>query len=215
MLRWKKVKNISFLPIVVSYMAKLYVLLVWVTSRVNYQVPDSAKEILISKRSCIVSLWHAHIFIMPYFMSRYGIFNAVVSNHKDGIFLAEYLKRYGHRIIFGSSNRQSLTAIRGVLKALRDGQRVAITPDGPRGPRYKVGGNIIAIANKTNLPILVLSVAYSRKIVLNTWDKFLIPLPFGRIYIEISSPIKVLKNNLEEVMISRAESAELKVNYAG
>jgi lysophospholipid acyltransferase (LPLAT)-like uncharacterized protein len=212
MLGWKKIKNISFLPILASYFAKIYVLFTWVTSRVNYQISDNAKEILKCNQPCIVSLWHAHILIMPYFMSRYGAFNAVVSNHKDGIFLAECLKRYGHKTIFGSSNRQSLTAIRGVLKALREGQRVAITPDGPRGPRYKVGGNIVAIAAKTNLPILVLSVAYSRKIVLSTWDKFLIPLPFGRIYIEISPPLDMIRDDLEEVMVAKAEHAELQVN---
>lgn len=194
----KQVGKLRWFAIVISYIAKSYMLFVWLTARVNCDIDHQASEILRKKQSCILSLWHSYIFIMPYFMKRFGIFGAVVSSHSDGRYLVEYLKRFGHVPIIGSSNKKAFSAMRGVLTMLREGGSVAITPDGPRGPRHKVSGNITAIAAKAELPIIMLAFHASHKIVLNTWDKFIIPLPFAHITVSISAPIYCDKYKLEE-----------------
>ena len=68
---------------------------------------------------------------------------------------------------------------------------LAITPDGPRGPRYQVQAGVIALAQFTGLPLVPVSCHLSAKKVLRSWDGFQVALPFGRCAVEIGEPLMV------------------------
>jgi lysophospholipid acyltransferase (LPLAT)-like uncharacterized protein len=81
----------------------------------------------------------------------------------------------------GSSSRRGSTAIRELTSLLESGVDLAITPDGPRGPKYSLGAGAVFLSQKTGIPIMPLHARYHWAIRLKTWDNFAIPIPFSRV----------------------------------
>jgi lysophospholipid acyltransferase (LPLAT)-like uncharacterized protein len=105
---------------------------------------------------------------------------ALVSASKDGAFLAAILERFGVQPVRGSSSRRGSQALLELTSWAEQGYDLAITPDGPRGPRYVVQEGIIVLAQLTGLPIVPVNYWLKRKWTLNSWDAFQIPQPFTR-----------------------------------
>ena len=104
---------------------------------------------------------------------------AMVSASKDGGFLAAILEYFGVEPVRGSSSRRGPQALLELTTWAERGYDLAITPDGPRGPRYEVQEGTMSLAQVTGLPIIPFSFNLGWKIKANSWDKFQIPLPFG------------------------------------
>ena len=104
---------------------------------------------------------------------------AMVSASRDGGFLAGVLQRFRVQPVRGSTSRRGPQALRELTTWARRDYDLAITPDGPRGPRYVVQDGIIALAQLTGRPIIPVSFNLGWKIRPNSWDHFLIPLPFS------------------------------------
>jgi lysophospholipid acyltransferase (LPLAT)-like uncharacterized protein len=104
----------------------------------------------------------------------------LVSASRDGAFLAAILKRFGVQPVRGSSSRRGAQALLELTTWAERGYDLAITPDGPRGPRYVVQEGAMSLAQITGLPIVPASYRLQWKIQLKSWDGFQIPLPFSR-----------------------------------
>jgi lysophospholipid acyltransferase (LPLAT)-like uncharacterized protein len=104
----------------------------------------------------------------------------MVSASKDGAFLAAILERFGVQPVRGSSSRRGPQALLELTTWAKRGYDLAITPDGPRGPRYVVQDGAMALAQVTGLPLVPASYHLHWKIQLKSWDRFQIPLPFSR-----------------------------------
>ena len=116
---------------------------------------------------------------------------AIVSASKDGALLAAILQCFGVQPVRGSSSRLGREAATALVGVLRGGNDVGITPDGPRGPKYKVADGVISLAQLTGAPIVPLSYDLSHKFQLNSWDGFMIPLPFGRATLRVGPLVNV------------------------
>lgn len=137
----------------------------------------------------ILVFWHNRIpaisigFLRHYpskHPSRKGV-SVLTSPSKDGDILAGVMANLGMGSVRGSSSRRGSTAIRELSSLLESGVDLAITPDGPRGPKYTLGPGAVFLAQKTGIPIMPLHARYHRSIRLKTWDNFAIPLPFSRV----------------------------------
>jgi hypothetical protein len=137
----------------------------------------------------------------------------LVSASKDGAFLAAILERFGVMPVRGSSSRRGPQALLELITWAERGYDLAITPDGPRGPRYMVQEGAMSLAQVTGLPVVPVSYHLSRKIQLKSWDRFQIPMPFalcevtaGRVFRvprEVSdSEREALRQQLEAEMIA-------------
>jgi hypothetical protein len=104
---------------------------------------------------------------------------ALISASKDGAMLANIFERFGVQPVRGSSSRRGAQALRELATWAERGYDLAITPDGPRGPRYVVAEGATGLAQITGLPILTMSYFLKWKITLKSWDAFQIPLPFS------------------------------------
>ena len=104
------------------------------------------------------------------------------------------MKYFNIETITGSSSKGGSEAIRNIIKSLKSGISIGMTPDGPRGPRMKVNSAIIKIASLTGHKIVPLSYSVKKKFFLNSWDKFLVALPFGKGCFIWGKPIKIKKN---------------------
>ena len=142
----------------------------------------------------ITILWHNQLFGAPRFYRRFlreRKVAALISASKDGGWLSGLFERVGIRPIRGSQSRRGASALRELLRASRDGYDIAITPDGSKGPIYKVKHGAVVVAVKTRMPILLVGLNYRRTLRLKTWDRFFVPLPFSRVDIRID-PLGVI-----------------------
>lgn len=147
----------------------------------------------------ILVFWHNRIsaitiaFLRHYparHPSRKGV-SVLTSPSKDGDILAGVMANLGMGAVRGSSSRRGSTAIRELTSLLESGTDLAITPDGPRGPKYCLGPGAVFLAQKTGVPIILLHARYYSAIRLKTWDNFAIPLPFSRIDVTLDKAVTI------------------------
>jgi hypothetical protein len=143
-----------------------------------------------SGRPFIFLLWHEVLLPLLWHHRRQGI-AIMVSEARDGRYLSELAARWGYRRVHGSSTRGGTRALLGAVRALQEGTPVAITPDGPRGPRRELKSGILAAAEKSGAPILPIHATADRAWRLRSWDRFLIPRPFARVRIGYGAPLLV------------------------
>lgn len=119
----------------------------------------------------------------------------LISSHFDGMLISKTVKYFGLKTIAGSTNRNATRVLIQGIKALNSGYDVGITPDGPKGPRHEVADGIIAMAKKTKRKIVLIKMKPTKFWQLNSWDKFIIPKPFGTLNYYATKPIDI--SNLE------------------
>ena len=171
-----------------ALLARLYIRLLGATSRItvkgNSRHPGPA----------VYALWHRQEVLMIWLHRGQGLCG-LVSQSKDGEYMARILLGMGFNVIRGSSSNGGSQALRALTKAARAGHSIAVTPDGPKGPIFKVHPGIIFIAQKAGIPIIPAACALSSKKVLRNWDKYQFPLPFGRIEAVYGEPIPVAETD--------------------
>ena len=173
----------------------------------------------------IYAFWHC-MMLIPAYVGRKSRIQVLISQHSDGEYIARVIKRLGFGVIRGSTTRGGMRAIKALVDKIREGYPVAITPDGPRGPRFVVQPGSIYLGKKTQLPIIPTVVGLSSYWTLPSWDKFRIPKPFSRALMLYGDPIHIPPNLndeemehyrllLEQTMISMAEKADMLVQKEG
>lgn len=143
----------------------------------------------------IYILWHNRFFVVPPAWNRicYGLRKtvALTSASNDGAMVAAAMKVFGLDSIRGSSSRRGVAALVGLKRALAAGNDICLTPDGPRGPRYRVQPGFLKLAEATGAPIIPIHLRFSNAWRLKTWDRFVIPKPFSRVEITFAEPIRI------------------------
>lgn len=140
------------------------------------------KELADKREPYVLLAWHEAILPLLWFHRGRGM-TIVVSEGKEGRYLAEYAKRLGYREARGSSSRGGVRALLGAVKALQNGGSAAFTPDGPRGPRRVFKGGGVLAAQRARAPVVPVHADASRAWRLRSWDRLLIPKPFARVRI--------------------------------
>jgi lysophospholipid acyltransferase (LPLAT)-like uncharacterized protein len=143
----------------------------------------------------IVAFWHNRTALMAYFYERYcrgRIALTFISRSRDGQFMTDVAARFGIKAVRGSSSRHGTSAMLAAIRAASD-QNVdlVITPDGPRGPRYQIQPGLIRLAQATQRPIVAVTYQLKWKLLLNSWDRFHVPLPFSTCHLVTGEPIFV------------------------
>ena len=149
----------------------------------------------------IMACWHGELLMIPYAYTRYKKtphVKLLISEHFDGNLIAKTLNFFGFETIRGSSTRGGVKALLQSIKELKNGYDLGITPDGPRGPRHEISDGIILMAQKAKVKITLVEIKPSASWKLNSWDKFVIPKPFGTINYYISDLIDIADMELEE-----------------
>ncbi len=141
-------------------------------------------------KGCILAFWHESFFILPEIHRGENV-HVMVSRHADGEMIHRVLVRFGNATARGSSTAGGKEAFMDLIDRAEDGFCLAMTPDGPRGPRRKLKPGTIALARRTGLPIVLMANSAKREIVVRSWDRFRMPLPFTRARVVYSDPIPI------------------------
>lgn len=183
-------------------MVWFFITCVCATLRKRVILKGNAGEIL-GKKQCIIALWHNRTFT-PCYVYRYCVDSKVpmsmlTSASKDGALLSTVAGDYGMRTVRGSSHRRGAVGFRDMLRELNEGCCMCITPDGPKGPRYKSRAGVIRLASVSGLPILPLCIDIPNCWrIKKAWDGFVIPKPFSRVNVLVREPLHVPSDIDEE-----------------
>jgi lysophospholipid acyltransferase (LPLAT)-like uncharacterized protein len=160
----------------------------------------------------LLACWHGRMLYFPHLYYRQR-FTILVSHSQDGEFVSQVLQRFGAHVTRGSSSHGGAQALREIVRKVRSGYHAALTPDGPRGPRYQVQPGIVAVAQQTGAAIVPVTYSARWKKVFRSWDAFLMPLPFSRIVVIYGQPIYVPASASPAVFEAKRHEVETSLRH--
>ena len=180
---------------------------------VRYRVEGEANLTQFTARGepVIYALWHGRLLPLTYYHRNRDI-TAIISQSEDGEYIARVVEGWGYETVRGSTSRGGGSALRGLVKAARSGSSLAITPDGPRGPRQQLQPGVITVAQMTGLPIIPLAGGCSRAWWPGTWDRFCVPKPFSTVTVQYGTPRFVPRDATEAELATHARELESELN---
>lgn len=192
----------------------------WALATTRWRVVGEAHlDTVVANPPCIAAFWHERLPLMPAMWlhvrndRRVGReMHVLVSRHRDGRFIADAISYLSIDVVHGSSakpGKASATATKGgasgvrvMLDLLETGDFVAITPDGPRGPRRVAAAGVAQLGGLSGLPVLACAAQTTRHRVLGSWDRMMVPLPFGRGVIVCAPLIHVPREGWEDSLLA-------------
>lgn len=187
---WKDFKK-WFVPKAFYYLVKF----LYATNKKVYHHPKDEKE------PFITCMWHGDLLGQIYNYHNFrdnGTIKAIISESRDGETIARLAAMFKIWSIRGSSSKGGARVIIKALKELKIGNDIAISPDGPRGPRFSIADGIVIISQKSGRKIRCFNTIPSRYWQMNSWDRFVLPKPFGKIDFYISEAFSIEGLEVEE-----------------
>jgi lysophospholipid acyltransferase (LPLAT)-like uncharacterized protein len=167
------------------------------TCRFDAKGEDHYRQIIGAGRPVVFVVWHGRLLAGAYHQRRNGLV-ALISEHRDGEYIARVVERWGYGTVRGSSTRGGTGAMRGLLRELRRGRSVVLTPDGPQGPREVMKPGALVVAQLSGAPIIPVATGADRVwSVAAGWDRFQVPKPFSRVRLRYGAPIAVPRDASE------------------
>lgn len=168
-----------------------FVSLVGLTNRVSVVRGEIPQRLHAEGRRFIYCFWHQRQVFFTWTHRGAGA-AVLVSRSKDGDLIAETMRLSDIGAVRGSSSRGGAAAAKEMVETLRAGLDIGITPDGPKGPARQVKDGVLRVAQLSGAPIVPIANALSRKLeIKRAWDRFQVPLPFGRAVVVYGEPIFV------------------------
>ncbi|HSE92262.1 MAG TPA: lysophospholipid acyltransferase family protein [Methylomirabilota bacterium] len=181
----------------IAMLAASVVRLLGRTLRLQVVGAERVRPLWEAGRPVIYAAWHGRVLMMPWASARlrrtHGArrVSVLASRSRDGELVARYAARFGVAAVRGSSSRGGAGGLRALVDAVRNGEDVALVPDGPRGPRGRLKEGVVVLAALTGAPVVPLAIATRPARRLASWDAFLVPLPFARCALVLGQPICV------------------------
>ncbi len=189
----------------IAGLAGLYLRFALGTTRWRFHGADHAAP-HIAGAPVIVAFWHERQAMMPMLWvlaRRNGArvrAHVLVSRHRDGRLIGQVVRWFRLDAVHGSSSRGGPASLRTLAGLLAAGDHVAITPDGPRGPRREAAPGVAQLAGLAGVCVLPCAAQSTRHTVLRTWDRFIVPLPFARGVVVCEPTIAVSPEGWEEAL---------------
>ena len=170
-----------------------FIFLTGVTAKISWVGKEIIDELIEKSQPFIICAWHQDIYFSSWLLKDFEL-TALISSSKDGEYINQILSGFGFRAVRGSSTRGGIGAMKQLVRCLKDGNAVAITPDGPQGPIHKIQEGIVALAKMTGVPIIPWRYEASSCWKLNSWDSHKIPKPTTKIRSVFGQPLYVPKS---------------------
>lgn len=192
----KKMLRSQIIQNFIAFLCFLYIVLIFRLTRwekVNFEIPAAYVD---KKRPFIVCFWHGRLMMMPYAwaLKKKRPFHMLISGHRDGRLISKVISYLGIRTIEGSSTHMGETALKGMVRILKNQGTVGITPDGPKGPCHKAKMGLIMASYLTQADILPATFSVSSFKIFKSWDQFLWAFPSRKGLLVWGKPIKAPSN---------------------
>ena len=190
----------------------LYIRLVYATGKWEVEGAEIPRRILAQGKPFILAFWHGRLLMMPMAWLHMAPMHMLISNHRDGRIIADAVRYFDIDWLAGSSSEGGLAALRQMVKHLKAGDCVGITPDGPRGPAMRASLGIAATSRLARVPIVPITYATRRRRILGSWDRFHFPFAPTRGIFIWGEPIDVPANADEAMLETYRLLVETRMN---
>lgn len=185
-----------------------YMRFVRISGRWRIVGAEKASKLAEDGQPLIVVFWHGRMVMTPFGWRHSNRVHVLSSAHRDGQIASRTMGHFGVRPVFGSTKRGGAGALLRLGKILRDGDIVAISPDGPRGPRMRASAGAVHLARLAGAKIIPLTFSARPSHVFSSWDRFMLPLPFCRGVILWGTPMEVARDADTAMLESSRELLE-------
>jgi lysophospholipid acyltransferase (LPLAT)-like uncharacterized protein len=211
-LRWDHPLWRRLAPALAKNLARAYLR----TCFADLHVRQEVKDLVLTGRPVIYTVWHCHLLYPLYYIRRYypQLPPTVVmaSPSRDGEFIGKVARGLGFTVCFGSRRKGGVQALQQMAEYFQKGYSCGLIADGSRGPARVAQKGPLYLARQTQAPIIPLAVGASRKITFNTWDRFELPLPFSRLLVLVGDPLYVRPGDRGGLLEERRLELDTRLN---
>lgn len=186
----KRLLKSQFTQSLLSHVLAFYIRLVMLTNRKEFHIHPAAAALMRGEGNAIFAFWHGRMMLLPAINPPRKM-HVLISEHRDGKLISQVIHHFGQDTIVGSTSKGGTEAVRNIVRLLKKGDNVSITPDGPRGPNQQATIGIATVAKLARKPVMPVTFSASKHKRLRSWDKFMVAKPFGRIVFCVGEPIMV------------------------
>jgi lysophospholipid acyltransferase (LPLAT)-like uncharacterized protein len=173
-------------------LAKAVMSLVYRTCRKTIINLEAEKQLAAQGRPILYTCWHGQLaYVFCTFPYRPRPIVLLASPSFDGELISRVAERFSASVFFGSRNKGGLAALKKIAALMRQGNYGGIIADGSRGPYHHLQKGVVMLARDAGAPVIPVAVASEKKIVLNSWDRFELILPFSRVALLFGEPFEV------------------------
>lgn len=208
----KKILQSDAAMTIACFVGALYIRLVRYTGRWRIEGEHIPETFRSAGKPFILTFWHGRLLMMPYCWRRTDLVNMLISGHRDGRLISQTVKHFNIGSVVGSTTQGGAQAMRHLIRLMREGGIVGITPDGPKGPRMRVGEGTVALARLSGAAIVPATFAASRRRIMGSWDRFVLALPFSRGVFLWGEPIEVPRDADGDLLEARRQELEGAMN---
>lgn len=217
---FKRLMRSSAMVAVIGWLIAAYMVIIKYTTRWEVEQFENIAPLIESREGLIVMTWHSRFLMLnSAWRKGYALPHVLISRSRDGAIVAQASRFLGLRTIRGSSKKHGSDRVKGgaqasleIVGALDRGGCIVITPDGPRGPRQRLGDGPLRLARLTGVKIIPCIFSVSRRKQFDSWDKFVLPLPFGRGKIIWGTPVSFSESADERLLQSQRLVLESEMN---
>jgi len=200
--------NLKIVQIFLALLLAGYMGFVRYTTRWSTDNEEILQTLQESGEGFVACTWHARFLMTTAAWSKMPQTpHVLISRSRDGNLVAYTSKVLRLGVIRGSrrgkltsKSKGGSSALREMLTTIEQGDCIFMTPDGPRGPRMRMGAGPLRLAKLSGAPVIAYALSTSHKIMFNSWDRFMLPLPFGKGKIVFGGPVYVATDSSDEVL---------------
>ncbi|MCX7684266.1 MAG: lysophospholipid acyltransferase family protein [Acetobacteraceae bacterium] len=211
----KRALRSAFVQALAARLVAAYLAFVFRTSRWTLIGVPHAEAAVARGGRVVIGFWHERLPLMPVVWriarQRYPELGSLrphvlVSRSRDGRFIGEVVSRFGLSLVHASSSSGGGVGLLALARLIEQGAPVAVTPDGPRGPRRVAAPGIAQLAAVSGVPVLPVGAATTRHRLLPSWDRMMLPLPFGQGCVALGPLIEVPEGGAEAALPAIADA---------
>ena len=203
----KRILKSQFMHRLFVWLFAQYIRLCYATARKIFETHPDAAPYLRGEENAIFAFWHGRMMMMPSLCPQQRHMHVLISQHRDGVLISDVMKEFGFSTIAGSTSKNGRAAVMEMLRALKRGENIAITPDGPRGPVHVAAAGVASTAKLSGRAIIPIIFSAARHKRFGSWDGFMLALPFSRMIFCVGAPMMVDRDTPDEDARLRVESA--------
>lgn len=177
------------------------------TCKVQWQNKEALDDLEKNGEGFILSFWHENVLIIPWLLRNRG-YHCMVSDSRDGEYIARIGMTFGNKIVRGSSSKGATRATRTALRVIKQRGIMSITPDGPRGPAHELQTGVLWLAALSGAAVLPFHIEVDRQWRFGSWDGQKIPKPFSTIHVSVGDPLLVNRTELQESIANATQKVQ-------
>ncbi len=208
--------------LILSIIGRWVLQLLFFLNKIQIKGEKNLSDIVDLKCPIMVCVWHGRLLFPSWYLrSKIKGAYAIAGRHNDAEIMARILTSWGYGLIRGSTGKGGNLVVEKMESVFKKGGIICVTNDGPKGPAQIAKPGSVLIAIKQNVKIITITGSASKYWTINSWDKFILPKPFGKIQIIISSPVQFSNqqkdlnsdiNDLSNFITQFQDEADLMIN---